>query len=113
MKYKQNLPGSLHFPDFLPPEITLICPGFCLLPSSCACLLRKGIEAGQKARPLFLNFGDPGKTDCSTKGVTEKQTEPCLFVCFHKRIWYTTGYEFRASPIEESYAYEVIPNYRV
>ena len=42
----------------------------------------------------------------------QKQTKLCLFV-FHKRIWYTTESEFRASPIEESYAYEVIPNYSV
>lgn len=67
---------------------------------------RKQQELGELS---FRNIWEIGKqifnSGYKTKG------NKTLFVCFaHKRIRCTTGYRFRASPIEESYAYEVIPN---
>lgn len=57
----------------------------------------------------FRNIWDIGK-QIFNSGIKMKGNKT-LFVCFsHKRIWCTTEYGFRAPPIEESYAYEVIPN---
>lgn len=66
----------------------------------------------KKSNLSFLNIWDTGKQILNS-GYKTKENKT-LFVCFfHKRIWCSTGYEFRASPREESYAYEVIPNYSV
>lgn len=67
---------------------------------------RKQRELGELS---FRNIWDIGK-QIFNSGIKMKGNKT-LFVCFsHKRIWCTTEYGFRASPIEESYAYEVIPN---
>lgn len=58
------------------------------------------------------NVWDLGKQIANWQ--SNKKAKKTLFVYLSKRIWCTTGYEFRALPIEKkSYAYEVIANYRV